>query len=125
MFMFLIGIHVIVSIFLILVILLQAGRGGGLSETFGGGSVQTIFGTKTSTFLTRATTTGAIVFILTSLVLDLMASRYSKSVVEKNKSVMEKTLAPAKEAQETKETPKPVADNTPSGVQDTTNQPSE
>ncbi|MBM3254435.1 MAG: preprotein translocase subunit SecG [Candidatus Omnitrophica bacterium] len=83
MFIFLIIVHIIASIFLIAVILLQAGRGEGLAESFGGGSVQTIFGTKASTFLARATTTCAIIFILTSLVLDIVASRYSKSVVEK------------------------------------------
>ncbi|MDD5173717.1 MAG: preprotein translocase subunit SecG, partial [Candidatus Omnitrophica bacterium] len=37
-----ITIHVIVSLVLISVILLQAGRGGGLSESFGGSSTQTI-----------------------------------------------------------------------------------
>ncbi len=83
MFIFLIIVHVIASIFLIAVILLQAGRGEGLAESFGGGSVQTIFGTKTSAFLARATTTCAVIFIFTSLVLDIIASRYSKSVVEK------------------------------------------
>ena len=45
-----IAIHVIVSLVLIAVILLQAGRGGGLSDTFGGSSTQTLFGTKTSVF---------------------------------------------------------------------------
>lgn len=106
MFIFLIIVHVIASIFLIAVILLQAGRGEGLAESFGGGSVQTIFGTKTSAFLARATTTCAVIFILTSLVLDLIASRYSKSVVEKEAPKlmdMKKTLPKAQE-------PKPVAE---------------
>ena len=56
-----IAIHIIVSLILIAVILLQAGRGGGLSESFGGSSTQTIFGTKTSLFLTRATAVSAAV----------------------------------------------------------------
>ncbi len=42
-----ITVHIIVSLILIFVILLQAGRGGGLSETFGGSQTQTILGTKT------------------------------------------------------------------------------
>ena len=50
-----ITVHVIVSLILIAVILLQAGRGGGLSESFGGSQTQTILGTKTSLFLKRAT----------------------------------------------------------------------
>jgi len=76
-----IAIHVIVSLVLIAVILLQAGRGGGLSETFGGGSTQTLFGTKTSVFLTRATAASAIIYILTCLTLAVMTSHRSRSLV--------------------------------------------
>ena len=78
---FVIGIHVIVSLVLIAVILLQAGRGGGLSESFGGGSSQTVFGTKTSLFLTRATAGCAIVYILTCLTLAVMTSHQGRSLV--------------------------------------------
>lgn len=115
MFIFLIVVHVIVSIFLIMVILLQAGRGEGLAESFGGGSVQTIFGTKTSAFLARATTTCAVIFILTSLVLDLLASKQGKSVVEKEApSIMDvkKKLSPVK-AIETKQETKLPANSAP------------
>ncbi len=77
-----IAIHVIVSLVLIFVILLQAGRGGGLSESFGGGSsTSTIFGTKTSLFLRRATEVAAIVYILTCLTLAVMTSHKGRSLV--------------------------------------------
>ena len=76
-----IAIHVIVSCMLIAVILLQAGRGGGLSETFGGSSTQTILGTKTSVFLKRATTVAAVVYILTCLGLAVMTSHRGRSLV--------------------------------------------
>lgn len=76
-----IAIHVIVSLVLIFVILLQAGRGGGLSESFGGSSTQTIFGTKTSLFLRRATEIAAIVYILTCLTLAVMTSHRGRSLV--------------------------------------------
>lgn len=76
-----IAIHVIASLILIFVILLQAGRGGGLSESFGGSSTQTIFGTKTSVFLTRATTVSAIVYIITCLTLAVMTSNRGRSLV--------------------------------------------
>ena len=76
-----IAIHVIVSLMLIAVILLQAGRGGGLSETFGGSSTQTLFGTKTSVFLTRATAAAAIIYILTCLTLAVMTSHRGRSLV--------------------------------------------
>lgn len=78
---FVIAIHVIVSLVLIAVILLQAGKGGGLSETFGGSSTQTLFGTKTSVFLTRATAACAIVYILTCLTLAVMTSHRGRSLV--------------------------------------------
>ena len=81
---FVIAIHVLVSLVLICVILLQAGRGGGLSETFGGSSTQTIFGTKTSLFLRRATEVSAVVYILTCLTLAVMTSHKGRSLVTGN-----------------------------------------
>ena len=59
-----IAIHVVASLVLIAVILLQAGRGGGLSESFGASSTQSILGTKTSVFLKRATAASAVIYIL-------------------------------------------------------------
>ncbi len=78
-----IAIHVVVSMVLIAVILLQAGRGGGLSESFGGSSTQTIFGTKASVFLTRATAASAIIYIITCLTLGVMTSHRGRSLVAK------------------------------------------
>ena len=76
-----IGIHVIVSLVLIGVILLQAGRGGGLSESFGGSSTQTILGTKSSVFLKKATAVAAVLYILACLVLGVMTSHRGRSLV--------------------------------------------
>jgi preprotein translocase subunit SecG len=75
-------VHVIASLILISVILLQAGRGGGLSETLGGDSSQTIFGTKASVFLTRATVAAACVFLIASLLLGIMTSRRGRSLID-------------------------------------------
>jgi len=77
-----ITVHVIVSITLIVVILLQAGRGGGLSETFGGEPGQTIFGAKMNVFLTRATVVAAVLFLITSLLLGILTSRRGRSLIE-------------------------------------------
>jgi len=74
-------IHVIACIILIAAILLQAGRGGGLSELFGGASSQTIFGARASTFLTRATAAAAIVFLLTCISLTIFSSKRVKSLM--------------------------------------------
>ena len=82
MYTFLMVFHVFASIVLILVILMQAGRGGGMSEIFGGSSPKTIFGTSAAKFFTKATAACAIVFIITSLSLAVLSSRRSKSLME-------------------------------------------
>lgn len=82
-FFVLIGLHVIVCIFLIAVILLQAGRGGGLADVFGGGAASTIFGSKANTFLTRTTVVAAVVFLLTSLTLAVMSAHRARSLMER------------------------------------------
>lgn len=82
---FVMAIHVIVSLVLISVILLQAGRGGGLSESFGGSQTQTILGTKTSVFLKRATAVSAVLYILACLVLGVMTSHRGRSLVAKGR----------------------------------------
>jgi protein translocase, SecG subunit len=81
-----ITIHIIVSLVLISVILLQAGRGGGLSESFGGSSTQTILGTKSSVFLKRATAVSAVIYILACLLLGVMTSHRGRSLVAKGGS---------------------------------------
>jgi preprotein translocase subunit SecG len=74
-------IHVLVCIGLIPVILLQSGKGGGVSATFGGGGSGTVFGSRgASTFLQRLTSVSAIVFMITSMTLSWYASQ-SRSVV--------------------------------------------
>ncbi len=75
-------IHVIVCLILIAVILLQAGRGGGLSDTFGGSAAQSILGTRGAAYLTRATTAFATIFMLTSLGLAILSVHRSKSLLE-------------------------------------------
>ncbi|MBC2710625.1 MAG: preprotein translocase subunit SecG [Desulfosarcina sp.] len=79
----LIVIHVVVCIALIMIVLLQTGKGADMGAAFGGGSSQTLFGsTGASTFLTKATTVAAVVFMLTSLTLAYMAGdKVTKSVV--------------------------------------------
>lgn len=85
MYAFLMVVHVVASIFLILVILFQAGRGSGLADTFGGAQMQSLFGTKSTAILTRLTTICAIIFISTCLLLAIISSQRSKSLVDKIK----------------------------------------
>jgi preprotein translocase subunit SecG len=83
MIIFLTIIHVIVCVFLILVVLLQQGKSADWSGTFGGGSSQAAFGQRgTATLLSKATTAAAILFMVTSLALTIVAGRVSsKSVI--------------------------------------------
>ena len=77
-----ITVHVITCLILIAVILLQAGRGGGLSETFGGDSSKTIFGAKASVFFTKATVVAASLFLVTCLTLGILTSRRGRSLID-------------------------------------------
>jgi len=87
MYIFILLIHIAASLMLIAVILLQAGRGGGLAESFGGGGSQTtIFGQKATTFLTKATTVSAVLFLCTSLSLAVLSSKRQQSIMEKFKT---------------------------------------
>lgn len=66
----LIALHVSVCIALIVIVLLQAGKGAEMGASFGAGSSQTVFGaTGGRDFLSKLTTGAAIIFMLTSLTL--------------------------------------------------------
>jgi preprotein translocase subunit SecG len=65
---------VIVSILMVLVILMQASKGGGLAGTFGGANVGMVFGVRrTADFLTKATQVLGIAFGIIALVINLVA----------------------------------------------------
>jgi preprotein translocase subunit SecG len=79
----LIGLHVLVSVFLILVVLLQTGKGADLAGAFGGGGSQTAFGSRgAATVLSKMTTIAAVVFMLTSFSLAIYSARGSASVLD-------------------------------------------
>lgn len=72
----LVTLHVIVCIALILIVLLQRGKGAEMGAALGGGSSQTLFGSRgATTFLGKLTTTAAIIFMLTSLALAYMSTK--------------------------------------------------
>ncbi len=77
-------LHVIVCFILVLVVLLQTGRGADLAGAFGGGGTQTAFGSRgPASFLSKLTTIAAIVFMMTSIGLSLISTqKVSKSVLE-------------------------------------------
>src|SRR5690349_12959075 len=93
-------IHVVVCLFLVIVVLLQSGKAADLAGAFGGMGSQTAFGPRgAATVLSKATTIAAAVFMLTSLLLAIVATRNagtSTSVLERQKgSAQQKSAAPA------------------------------
>ena len=121
----LIIVHVVVCVALIMIVLLQTGKGADMGAAFGGGSSQTLFGsTGASTFLSKATTMAAIIFMVTSLALAYMSSRRSgESIMLTNPPPVEQQTqttpaAPAPEAQAAKaDTPAPEAQPAPQAAQ--------
>ena len=83
MYIILIVIHVIVCLVLISVILLQAGRGGGLTEAFGGDTAQSVLGAQAPTMLKKATEGCAIAFLVMSLLLAMLAARRGRSLMDR------------------------------------------
>lgn len=106
---FIIAIHVLACVLLITLVLIQRGRGSGLVESFAG--VESMFGTKTSAFLTRTTTIFSIIFFFTCLSLALLSVRQSKSLFANTKPAASK----AAQNDSLKEAPKEI-DSTSSKV---------
>lgn len=103
---FIIVIHVIACIGLIALVLIQRGRGAGLVETFSG--VESMFGTKTSVFLTRLTTTLATLFFISCLSLAFLAVKQSRSLMKDIKPAgQEQPNPPAPAQPETAPAPAP------------------
>jgi len=75
-------VHIVVCLAMLPVILLQAGKGGGVNAAFGGGGSGSVFGGSSgaSTFLVKLTSGAAILFMCTSLGLSYLSSK-SRSVI--------------------------------------------
>lgn len=79
-------IHVVVALFLVLVVLLQQGKGGGLGAAFGGGASAQVFGGRgAGNVLTRATFISAGIFMLTSVSLAYISSSGDRALKERAK----------------------------------------
>ena len=89
------AIHVLVCVFLILVVLLQQGKGADLS-VFGGGSTQTAFGARgATTLLHKLTVVSFVIFVLTTLLIGLPQIRRGASVMGGSKATAPTVPAPA------------------------------
>ena len=78
-----IAVYIFVCFFLILVVLLQQGKGADIAGAFGGGGSQTAFGARGATTLLHKLTTGAFIgFIVLALFLTVIEARPRSSVVK-------------------------------------------
>ncbi len=72
MFTFFMIVEILVSVILMIAVLMQSSKGGGLAGSFGGANIGTVFGVRrTSDFLTKTTTVLATLFIVLALFINL------------------------------------------------------
>jgi preprotein translocase subunit SecG len=99
-------IHVLVCLFLIGVVLLQSGKAADLAGAFGGAS-QTVFGPRgAATALSKWTTIAAAIFMVSSMVLSILANRAGAGAAP---SILDKVTAPAATAPATPGNTAPAA----------------
>ena len=102
-------IHVIVCVFLIVVVLLQSGKSADVAAAFGGAGSQTAFGPRgAATLLSKATTISAVIFMVTSFTLAILAYRQPSaggSVLSGEKTAPTKQ-APSKDQPKQPQNPK-------------------
>ncbi len=112
-------LHITVCIALIMIVLLQTGKGADMGAAFGGGSSQTLFGsTGASTFLGKATTVVAVVFMITSLWLAYSSThKGGESIMMDTKPPVEQQAAPV--------VPEKSADTVPAPSQPVSEKPAE
>lgn len=110
--------HLIVSFGLVLIVLLQSGKGADIGAAFGGGSSQTVFGGRgAATFLSKLTSAFAVLFMLTSLSLAILSSQTGSSSVIEDRPKQTQSApagpAPAAPAAPAQSTPAPQAPAAP------------
>jgi len=96
MYLALLIFHIIVSLLLIGVVLLQSGKGASLSNIFGGGGMETVFGAETSVILNRITSILAIIFIINSILLATLPGKLTtRSILQQEIQKEQPILPPA------------------------------
>lgn len=100
-------VHIVVSLLLVIIVLLQSGKSADLAGAFGGGGTQSSFGPRgTATILSKLTTILAVSFMVTSLLLYILSSNRVDSDTVLTKSDTET----AQKLPATGEDEKPVTD---------------
>ena|SRR5687767_6615323 len=102
-------IYVLVCLVLILVVLMQQGKGGSMANAFGGGASQAAFGARSgATVLSRATTVCAVIFIIGALYLGIAGTGGPASVVGGRAPQAPRQTTPATPAQPAPAQPNPA-----------------
>ena len=107
-------VHILLSLFLIVIILLQGGRGG-LGETLGGAAAQSLFGGGANTVMTRLTAICAGLFMVTCLSLAFLSTARGRSVIDQLPITSPEQL-PLTLPQVPENTPKPVQPSVPTNA---------
>jgi preprotein translocase subunit SecG len=108
MFGFFTALHVIVCVMLIMIVLLQTGKGAEMGAAFGG-ATQTVFGsTGPASFLNKLTTAVAILFMVTSLVLCYFSGRVEVPTIMDEKGEQTQQAAPPAQTEQPVEQPSPA-----------------
>src|SRR5437016_11128682 len=105
MYGFVLFLHLLICFALVVVVLIQSGKGGGLAGGAFGGSAQTVFGGRGATdFITRATMVLATLFFLTSLVLAKLSSGSGAT----SRSILQEEARKAQSTGQTQGAPPPA-----------------
>jgi len=92
----LIPVYVLVCIFLILVVLLQQGKGADVASAFGASSSQTTFGARgATTLLEKITTWSFVAFSVLAVAISLLQARPKSTVIQSQKGAKAAPAAPA------------------------------
>ncbi|MDD2308291.1 MAG: preprotein translocase subunit SecG [Desulfuromonadaceae bacterium] len=115
-------LHVLVSLFLVAVVLLQSGKGAEMGASFGSSGSQSVFGAGGGTsFLSKLTTSAAVIFMLTSLTLAYLSGLPSSSSMMSGKGksapVQSPAAVPAVAPEKGNSVPAPVTPALPSQPQ--------
>ncbi len=107
-------LHVLVCFFLVIVVLLQSGKAADLAGAFGGMGSQTAFGPRGSaTVLSKATTTAAAIFMMTSIALSIISTRQTGA----GTSVLETQAGQAQQQQQQQQPQQPAPPPQPAAGQ--------
>ncbi|MCM8803712.1 MAG: preprotein translocase subunit SecG [Candidatus Omnitrophica bacterium] len=93
MYILLLIFHILVSIFLVMAVLIQSGKGSSMANIFGGGGMETVFGAETPAIMNRITAFLAIMFIITSLLLAIIPGKLTtRSILKEELNKPKKVL---------------------------------